>query len=63
MDITTHTTGTDEDKKFGKKIFKRQFFFSLNNGNNEKFKQYGPHIELVQQNSKFVVDVFLAEIG
>ena len=62
MDITTHTTGTDEDKKFGFFFSNGKFFLSLNNGNNEKFKQYGPHIELVQQNSKFV-DVFLAEIG
>merc|ERR1712001_537439 len=29
MDITTPITGTDEDKKFGKKFFKQQFFFSL----------------------------------
>merc|ERR1712156_61944 len=29
MDITIPITGTDEDKKFGKIFFKRQFFFSL----------------------------------
>merc|ERR1712001_408919 len=31
MDITTPITGTDEDKKFEKKFFKRQIFVSLNN--------------------------------
>merc|ERR1712001_490257 len=33
MDITTHTTGTDEDKKFGFFSSNGKFFLSLNNGN------------------------------